>query len=216
MGFKLFTSKSEKKEKLLNGLLNAKSNKEVLNSLTVLQNEISVAFDTKVVAVAGVNDDDLSAYFAKALADAYSTNGSTSLIIDANLYTQKLKDILSNSENKEIGMSIGFDSKGKGRQFIFVDNKTDAWCLDNEIYPSTVYKSGVIQKIIEENRAKYDHFILIVPSLKDHKEISLLKDVIQSVVLVAQKDVTTKERIYNAIQYLAESEMPLAKTVVLK
>ena len=216
MKFKLYTSKSEKKEALLDGLLHAKNNKEILNKITVLQNEISVGFNTKVVAIAGINDDELSAYFAKAFADAYSMNGSSSLIIDANLYNQQLKNILSSSEHQEIGLSIGFDSKGKGRQFIFVDNKTDAWCLDNEVYPSTVYKSGAIQRMIKENTAKYDHFILILPSLKDHKEISLLADVIESIVLVSQKDVTTKERIFDAIQYLADMKMPLAKTVVLK
>ena len=216
MKFKLYTSKSEKKEALLDGLLHAKNNKEILNKITVLQNEISVGFNTKVVAIAGINDDELSAYFAKAFADAYSMNGSSSLIIDANLYNQQLKNILSSSEHQEIGLSIGFDSKGKGRQFIFVDNKTDAWCLDNEVYPSTVYKSGAIQRMIKENTAKYDHFILILPSLKDHKEISLLADIIESIVLVSQKDVTTKERIFDAIQYLAEMKMPLAKTVVLK
>lgn len=206
-------SKAKKREDVINGLADAKNNKEILNNLTVLQNEISVAFNTKVVAIAGVNDDDLAAYFAKAFADAYSMNGSSSLIIDANLYNQKLKGILS-SGNGELNVEV--KENGKNKNFITVDEHTDAWCLDNEIYPSTVYKSGEIQKMIKDNSDKYDHFVLIVPSLKDHKEISLLADVIESIVLLAQKDVTTKKRIYEAIQYLAMSEMPLAKTVVLK
>ena len=206
-------SKAKKRELVLAGLANAKEKKELLERMTVLQNEISVAFNTKVVAIAGVNDDDLAAHFAKAFVEAYSMNGSTSLIIDANLYDQKLKALLSNSGDS---VRVNAKEEGKEKGFIALDEKTNAYCLDNEIYPSTVYKSGAIQQIIKDNKEKYDHFVLIVPQLKDHKEISLLADVIESIVLVAQKDVTTKKRIFEAIQYLAVAEMPLAKTVVLK
>ena len=86
---KLFMSKQEKRNNLLNGLLASKDKEEKIKALTTLQNEISVSFPTKVVAIAGIKDDELAAYFAKAFADAYSANGSASLIIDANLYNQK-------------------------------------------------------------------------------------------------------------------------------
>lgn len=207
---KLFTSKEEKRNNLLNGLLTSKDKEEKIKALTTLQNEISVSFPTKIVAIAGIKDDELAAYFAKAFADAYSANGSTSLIIDANLYDQKLRTIIGGSDSVEV------KEDGKEKQFLFVDKNTEAWCLDNEIYPSTVYKSGVIQKTINDNKDKYDHFILIVPSIKEHKEMSLLKDVIDSIILISQKNVTLKEHIYYAIQYLYENNLPLAKTVVLK
>ncbi len=207
---KLFMSKEEKRNNLLNGLLTSKDKEDKIKALTTLQNEMCVSFPTKVVAIAGIKDDELAAYFAKAFADAYSANGSTSLIIDANLYNQKLKTIIGGDD------SVEAKEEGKEKQFLFVDKNTEAWCLDNEIYPSTVYKSGVIQKTINDNKDKYDHFILIVPSIKEHKEISLLKDVIDSIILISQKNVTLKEHIYYAIQYLRENELPLAKTVVIK
>ena len=203
-------SKEEKRNNLLNGLLTSKDKEDKIKALTTLQNEMCVSFPTKVVAIAGIKDDELAAYFAKAFADAYSANGSTSLIIDANLYNQKLKTIIGGDD------SVEAKEEGKEKQFLFVDKNTEAWCLDNEIYPSTVYKSGVIQKTINDNKDKYDHFILIVPSIKEHKEISLLKDVIDSIILISQKNVTLKEHIYYAIQYLRENELPLAKTVVIK
>ena len=207
----LFNLKKTRKEKILNGLLNVKDKKELFDGLTSLQNEISVAFNTKVVAVAAINDDDLSANFAKAFADAYSLNGLSCLIIDANLYNQKLCNIVGDKS-----MSVELKEEEKQRQFISLDGKVDAWCLENEIYPSTVYKSGLIQKVIKDNKDRYDHFVLIVPSLKEHKEISLLSDVIDSIIIVTQKNVTIKQRIFEAIQYLKENKMPLAKTVVLK
>ena len=207
---KLFMSKEKKRNNFLNGLLTSKDKEDKIKALTTLQNEMCVSFPTKVVAIAGIKDDELAAYFAKAFADAYSANGSTSLIIDANLYNQKLKTIIGGDD------SVEAKEEGKEKQFLFVDKNTEAWCLDNEIYPSTVYKSGVIQKTINDNKDKYDHFILIVPSIKEHKEISLLKDVIDSIILISQKNVTLKEHIYYAIQYLRENELPLAKTVVIK
>lgn len=206
----LFMNREEKKQILIDGLLHAKENKDKIDSLTKLQNEMCVSFPAKVVAIAAIKDDDLSAYFAKAFADAYSANGFTSLIIDANLYNQKLKSIIGSDDGVEV------KEEGREKQFLFVDKNTEAWCLDNEIYPSTVYKSGIIQNTINDNKDKYDHFILIVPSIKEHKEISLLKDVVDSIILVSQKNVTLKEHIYYAIQYLRENELPLAKTVVIK
>ena len=208
---KLFTGKEEKRNNLLKGLLTSKDKEDKIKALTTLQNEISVSFPTKVVAIAGIKDYELAAYFAKAFADAYSANGSTSLIIDANLDNQKLRGIIGNQD-----LDVETKEQGKEKQFISIDKNTDAWCLDNEIYPSTIYKSGVIQKTINDNKDKYDHFILIVPSIKEHKEISLLKDVIDSIILVSQKNVTLKEHIYYVIQYLRENELPLAKTVVIK
>lgn len=207
----MFKNQNEKKQVLLNGLLNAKDNKEKVATITKLQNEISVSFPTKVVAIAAIKDDVLSAYFAKAFADAYSANGSTSLIIDANLYNQKLKGIIGGGD-----LEVETKEQGKEKQFMSIDKNTDAWCLDNEIYPSTIYKSGLIQKTINDNKEKYDHFIVIVPSIKEHKEISLLGNVIDSIVLITRKNVTLKEHIYYAIQYLYENNLPLAKTVVLK
>ena len=213
----LFKNKKEKKAMLLNGLLNVKSDDKLFESMTTLQNEISVSFNTKVVAIASINDDDLSANFAKAFADTFSRNGSSCLIIDANLYDQKLRALLGEVNKSSDDAEVEFKGNSdKDRQFITVDDKVDALCLDNEIYPSKIYKSGLIQKTIKENKDKYEHFILIVPSLKNHKEISLLGDVIESIVLVAQKNVTIKEHIFNAIQYLAANELPLAKTVVVK
>ncbi|MBO4668103.1 MAG: hypothetical protein J5666_08295, partial [Bacilli bacterium] len=88
--------------------------------------------------------------------------------------------------------------------------------LSKETYPSEVLKGGIVQRIISENKDNYDHFVVLVPSIKEHKEISLLKDVVTAIVLVAQKNVTKKEHIYNAIQYCAVNKLPLAKTVILK
>ena len=89
-------------------------------------------------------------------------------------------------------------------------------CLKKEIYPSEVYKTGIVQKIIEEYKEQFDHIIVLVPAIKEHKEVVLLKDVLNAIILVAQKNVTRKESIYNALMYFQKEGLPIAKTVILK
>lgn len=198
--------RSNKKEKIIKGLLNASLDDETINRLTTLQNEIGVNFSTKVVAITSIKNDDVAVAFAKAFASAYSVNNATTLIIDANLYNPLFRKLLS---DKDATPSDGYKT-------LFVDDKTNAVCLSKETYPSEIYKSGLIQRIISENDKKYDHFVVLVPDIKEHKEIVLLNDVLTSIVLIAQKDKTKKEDIFNAINYCAVNKLPLAKTVILK
>ncbi|MBO4667506.1 MAG: hypothetical protein J5666_05220 [Bacilli bacterium] len=198
--------RSNNKQKIINGLLNASLDDETIDRLTSLQNEIGVSFSTKVIAITSINDDALAVAFAKAFASAYSVNNERTLIIDANLYNPSLRKTLKESDGERSG----------GYKVTFVDGKPNAVCLSKETYPSEVLKGGIVQKIINENQGNYDHFVVLVPSIKEHKEIVLLKDVLTAIVLVAQKDVTKKEHIFNAIQYCAANNLPLAKTVVLK
>ena len=199
-------------EKIINGLLNVKNNDEMFNKFTVLQNEISVGFPTKVIGVVGVKNDKLASVFAKALAESYAKNGSTCLLIDANLYNPCLKGYLGNSSDIE----IKDNQSNKGFRLEKIDELTGVVCMDKEIYPSVIYKDGAVQRLIKENESKYEHFIVIMPSVKEHKEIFLIKDVLDSIILVTQKSITIKEHIFNAVQFFKANELPLAKTVVLK
>ena len=44
----------------------------------------------------------------------------------------------------------------------------------------------------------------------------LLKDIIDSIVLLTFKDITRKKDIFDAIQFMNVNKLPLAKTVLLK
>ena len=157
-------------------LNNINEHESLYDSLTTLQNEVSVYHKTKVTAITSIKDEALAASFAKAYALVYSHNGSSALIIDANLYNPSLLKVL---DKKEEEGDVEINNKS---EFTYVDEKTNALCLEKEIYPSNVYKSGSIQKSIKENFSKYDHFIVLVPTLKAHKEISLLGDDISTVM----------------------------------
>ena len=209
----LFKNSEEKRNIMISSLLNVKSDDELFNKLTVLQNEISVGYDTKVVAVTSIKGDEITAAFSKAFADTYGLNGSKALIIDANLYNPCLTKLLNDGED-EADVEIG--DSNKEYKISIINDKVQALALSKQIYPSELFKSGLIQKAINEHKDEYDHFVIIVPAIKEHKEIFLLADIIESIVLLSIRSVTTKKDIFEAIQFLKSNNLPLAKTVVLK
>ena len=94
--FSYFSDK--KKAKLHKNLLDVSSSPAILDRFTALQNEVVVDYDTKVIAIAGVTNDELGAYFAKAYADTYAHNGTSCLIIDANMYEPRLAEIVGKGD----------------------------------------------------------------------------------------------------------------------
>ena len=210
----VFKNKETKKEIMINNLLDIKNDEEMLEKMTTLQNEMSVGFSTRVIGVTSVQHDSLSASFAFALASTYQKNGEKSLVIDANMYNPCLTSLLKIEDSDYVALQN--KSSRENYQIRELDKGVTLVSLNKEIYPSEVFKSGVINTIIEDNKDDYSHFIVIVPALKKHKEIYLLKDILDSIVLITQRNVTKKKDIYYSIGFLRENELPLAKTVVLK
>ena len=85
-----------------------------------------------------------------------------------------------------------------------------------EVYPSIVYKSDAIEKLVEEGKQKFDHILILVPNVKDHEEIALLSKMLDSTLLVTRQDVTKKRDIFNSLVFFAEKKIPVSKTVILK
>lgn len=209
-----FNNEEKKKQEKINTLLNVKDNEELFTSLTTLQNEISVEFNTKVVAITGIKGEELTAAFSKGFGEAYALNGSKTLVVDANLYEPHLTTLLNKSGEDEGDVEI----KDKDQQYkiISISDKLSALSLTKQIYPSELFKSGIIQNAIKEHKDEYEHFIIIVPEIKNHKEIFLLADIIECIVLLTFKDITRKKDIFDAIQFMNVNKLPLAKTVLLK
>ena len=203
---------SEKKKKaIIAGLLDAKSNALMLEKLKTLQNEISVAYDTKVLAVTSLGEDDLACAFAEALAEAYVHNGERVLLIDANLYNPCLINVLG-LENEP-----GYREHSNETMKVYPNGDNAAYVfMSKETYPSGLYKKKTIQDFIAKEESNYDHFVVLMPNIKEHKEIALLKDVFDSTLVVTRRNVTKKGDIFYALQFMTEVQMPVSKTVVLK
>ena len=189
-------------DKIIANLLDAVSHPDITDRLTALQNEVGVDFSTEVIAITSIRDDELAAGLAKGLADTFANNGEKTLIIDANLYNPCLKRLLGD--------------KAREGELSQLEDNVSALCLGKEIYPSEVYKSGKIHEIIEKHQSEYMHFVVLVPTIRDHKEIVLLRDEVTAILLAAQKNVTIKQFIYEAAGYCVDNSLPFAKTVILK
>lgn len=208
---KLFGGPSPK-ERMIDDLLNIKGDQDLFDSLTTLQNEIEVTHATKVIAISSVRNDSLAAAFSKGFADAFALNKSNCLLIDANLYNPSLEKLLGEGELEQEAQNKKVDNY----EVKELSEGVSAVYLDKQIYPSEVFKSGLIQKIVKEQSSKFEHIVIITPSIKEHKEIVLLKDVLQSIILICQRNVTLRKSVYEACTFFAEEQLPLAKTVVLK
>ena len=209
----MFFNNDKKKQEKIETLLNVKDNEELFTSLTTLQNEISVGFNTKVIAITGIKGEELTAAFAKGFGEAFSLNGSKTLVVDANLYNPCLAKLLNNGEDES---DVEIVEKNQQYKITTINDKLSTLSLNKQIYPSELLKSGVIQKALEDHKDEFEHFIIIVPEIKNHKEIFLLGDVIESIVLLTFKNITRKKDIFDAIQFMNVNKLPLAKTVLLK
>lgn len=193
-------------------LLSARNDTSTLSDMTALQNEIGVEFQCKVTAVVGVDDDALASSFAITFADSFSKNNESTFLIDGNLYNPCLCSLLG----KDISAEASYKEMNNEVKFIRINDMLKIACLGKEIYPSSVYKKGIIENIINDNKNNANRFVVIMPSIKKHKELLILKNLIDSIVLVVQKDATINEHIFNAIQFFKENDLPLAKVVLIK
>lgn len=197
-------------------LLNVNNNDELFAAITTLQNEINVGFDTKVIAVTSIKNDALAAAFGKALSDAYVKNESSALIIDANMYNPQLEGLLELGDASKSDLVVEDGSVVGGYKLFNLSPKNAVVCIDKQVYPGVAYKNKAIHKIIKDNEKSYEHFIVLVPSIKDHKELVLLSDVVDAVVLVTKRSATKKQHIFDAVRFCELNKLPLAKTVVIK
>ena len=195
--------KPRTKKAILENLKGIEGSESLREIFTALQNDISVSFNTGIVAIASVSDDSLSAAFAKAYADDFALNGGSALIIDANMYDPRLADYLGLTPNEN-------------NEPVQLGEKVSAICLKKEIYPSSVMKEGLVHNLIEAHKGNFNHIVIIAPSIKKHKDISLLSEDLDCVLLLSQRHVTKKADIFNALRYFEAEKLPLAKTILLK
>lgn len=198
-------------------LLHLRQNPEMFKSFTALQNEVGVSFDSNVIAIASITSDKLSAAFAKAYADTFALNGSKVLIIDANMYNPSLATLLgSSTEDDVLTTSLDVHSAPIQSELQQIEENVSLLTMSQEIYPSHIYRNGDVAAMIEEKKASFDHIVVIVPSVKNHKEVQLLEGIIDSLLLVVRRSVETKKDIFEAACFFQEAKLPLAKAVILR
>lgn len=180
----------------LNLLDDSENNKLFLN----LQYVSNSLFKTDIIAVTAINNDSRGLLFAYNLARSYNENGSKTLIIDANFYESA--EILVNKVEKI--------------NFVSTINSVDVIKLSTNELPGDYFRSSQLEKLIKENKEIYARFLIVVPSISRHKEIGLLNKLVDCVYLIAEKNVTKNNEIFDAIEYCKQKSLPLARVVLFK
>lgn len=211
---KFFSNKNN--NSIIENLLEVGTNKSLFKGLTFVQNDIAVGFNSKVIAITSLDNDDVAAAFAKSFGDVYNLNGASYLIIDANLYNPCLNKLLETKKDSSSFLELR-DGESRGNlRGLFPNSRNKVVSMNKSVYPSEVYKNKSVHQIVNENMPVFDHIIIVVPSIKKHKEIILLNDILGAVLLVTIRNVTKKEDVFNAIQFCHDNKLPLAKAVVVK
>ena len=209
----MFFRNIKKNQNRLDAFLSFDEKSKTFNEVINLFNEITSLYSNKVIAIAAVNDDYSSSVIAIALSNALALNKKTSLIIDANLYNPTFPKIL---EKLNVSQSSVEKGKTKKQDFLTINDKVKAICLTPSPFPSEAFKDGVVKKTITENSKKFDHIFVISPNVEMHTDIVILAENVDCILLVSQRDVTEKSRIFKTIQTIKENKLTLAKVLVIK
>ncbi len=193
---------SKKKNEILQNLLNVRADSDRKKIIVRLQNDIASLSSTKVIAVVPVDESDLAAAFAEAMRITYEENGSKTMLIDANLYHPCLRSLLGNSYSS---------ATDQGHEKML----PSVYCFDTVVYPGDFYKSGEVQKKIKDGTSEYDRVIVITSEIREHKELALLANCLDTTVLVARRGFTKKEDVFNAISFLGAEKIPVSRVVIL-
>lgn len=167
-----------------------------IQAIKNVQDELGSLFNTSVIAFTSIDDGNSVIDFAKQFADVYASNNVKCLVMDANLY----KPLLGLKETDKIIKSTGC---------------VDMISYSQRKYPYEFFKDQKFISEIEKYKKEYSHILLVLPNVFEHKEMSILKDVIDCSLLICRKDEDNREVVYNAVSYLKDNDLKLAKVVVL-
>lgn len=193
-----------------------KHNKKLYNShisnesVIQVQNNINIYGDSKIIAISSPRNDYHSVVAAKAIGEVYAMQEQSSLIIDCNMYNPVLSEIFA------LESTVFINDVSKGLKPHSINDYLNIVLANKTIYPTNILSSNEFQSFIMDCKQKYDHIILVMPSLVEHQDILILKDIITSCVLVALKKKTNRHDLFDCIQLLNNHDLPYIGTIFIK
>ena len=204
--------KNLKIDKIKNALLKELDNDEFINKINSIINDIKVVSEDKVLAVSSIGDlGSTSSNVCILLTKAYDAKKSSSIIIDGNPYENSFEHIKVNnhhdSENKDKELN-------KYNQLNLIGGSS-LISFDKTSYPCEMYRKDFFSEVISDFK-DVDHFIICVPSLDDREDALLLRNTVNSMVLVTIKNVTKRQDVFNAIRTCNDKGIIISKILILK
>jgi Mrp family chromosome partitioning ATPase len=176
------------------------NSEELLDKITVLQNDINAFFGFETISVVNIGSEEKVIEFAILFAKAFEKNNSKTLIIDCNFYNPHLFEKYSVLEKDNI---------------ITCSEGIDVYSPSAQVYPSEFFRNKALDELIEKNKDKYKHFIIVSPNIKEHKDFLVTSETINCSLLVVEKNVSKKSDVFDAAHYMEDNNLKLATIVVL-
>jgi Mrp family chromosome partitioning ATPase len=149
---------------------------------------------------------------AFAYARQSSTQGRKTIIIDFDL-----KDVPFSKYLKiyEIETKKKASSK-EGVTFLSLEENLDLYLPLQDIIPAKVIRNELTQEIITQIKKKYDHIIILGPSLlPDNSNISILS-YINSVLIVLKSSKSTTMDLIKSVNLLIDNQLTAIETLIVE
>jgi hypothetical protein len=199
----------EQTKLILQGLVAGSSFTTIQNNLESIRNRPEEPLTTLMVTPVPNSSLTIVAF---AYARQSSTQGRKTILIDFDLkdvpFTKYLEKYQIETKKKA--------SSKEGVTFLSLEDNLDLYLPLQDIIPAKVIRDEITQDIITQIKKKYDHIIILGPSLlPDSSNISILPYVNSALIVVKASKSTTME-VIKCVNLLIDNQLTAIETLVVK
>ena len=199
----------EQNKLILQGLVASSSFTTIQNNLESTRNKPDEPLTTLMVTP---NPNSSLTMVAFAYARQSSTQGRKTILIDFDLkdvpFTKYLAKYQIETKKKA--------SSKEGVTFLSLEENLDLYLPLQDIIPAKVIRDQNTQDIITQVKKKYDHIIILGPSLlPDNSNISILSYVNSALIVLKSSKSTTME-LFRSINILIDNQLTAIETLVVE
>jgi hypothetical protein len=199
----------EQNKLILQGLVSSSSFTTIQNNLESTRNKPEEPLTTLMVTP---NPSSSLTMVAFAYARQSSTQGRKTIIIDFDLKDVPFTKYL---ETHQIEAKKKSTSK-EGVTFLSLEENLDLYLPLQDIIPAKVIRDENTQEIITQIKKKYDHIIILGPSLlPDDSNISILNYVNSALIILKASKATTME-LFKSVNLLIDNQLTAIETLVVE
>jgi hypothetical protein len=198
----------EQTKLIIQGLVGSSSFTTIQNNLESTRNKPEEPLTTLMVTPKPNSSLTMVAY---AYARQSSTQGRKTIIIDFDLkdvpFTKYLETYKIENKKKA--------SSKEGVTFLSIEENLDLYLPLQDIIPAKVIRDENTQDIINQIKKKYDHIVILGPSLlPDNSNISILSYINSALIVLKSSESTTME-LLKSVNLLIDNQLLAIETLVV-
>ena len=151
------------------------------------------------------------------LAIACARSGKRALLIEGDLRQPSFAHQLGLTLDPHIRdnpLNYYGDSSECIRPVPLVENLYVVASVGHQPQPSSILEASEFKRLLQDSRGRFDLIVVDSPSLNRYTDALLLEQFTDGILLVVRPRYTEKEELLNALNFLAESQIPLLGTVI--